>query len=116
MRLQLRFLTALLMTWGGGLRADVMYSVTDLGTLGGSFTTGYGLNNSGQVVGGATTSPNDPLTQHAFLYSNGQMTDLGVLPGYGRSQANGINDAGQVVGSASSSFVPIVHSCTAMVK
>ena len=35
--------------------------------------------------------------EHAFLYSNGRMTDLGTLGG-GESHATGINDSGQVVG------------------
>jgi probable HAF family extracellular repeat protein len=37
---------------------------------------------------------------HAFLYSNGSMTDLGVLPnaGSGASSASDINNSGQIVG------------------
>ena len=31
--------------------AQVMYTINDLGTLGGSFSGGNSLNNSGQVVG-----------------------------------------------------------------
>ena len=37
---------------------------------------------------------------HAFLYSNGKMTDLGTLPGGSESYAYGINASGQVVGYA----------------
>ena len=37
--------------------------------------------------------------QHAFLYSNGTMTDLGTLGGT-VSVATGINTAGQVVGNS----------------
>ena len=41
-----------------------------------------------------------PVGGHAFLYSGGVMTDLGILPGGVESIANGINSQGQVVGSA----------------
>src|SRR5262245_59554934 len=70
------------------------YAVTDLGTLGGSSSLAYGINDAGQVVGEATTSGG---YGHAFLYQNGGMADLGTLGGT-YSVANGINDVGQVVG------------------
>lgn len=38
------------------------------------------------------------MSVHAFLYSNGQVTDLGLGAGYG------INNAGQVVGSANNGY------------
>lgn len=76
----------------------VSYNVTDLGTLGGSVSLAYGVNASGQVVGGSTAADGSP---HAFLYTAGTMQDLGVLPGGGTSAAGrSINDSGQVVGVA----------------
>lgn len=71
------------------------YSVIDLGTLGGSSSRAFGLNDNGEVVGYAATA----TAIHAFLYSNGSMTDLGTLGGTS-SQAYGINNSGQVVGLA----------------
>lgn len=70
------------------------YTITDLGTLGGSDTRALGINNSGQVVGESAG--------RAFLWSNGAMTNLGTLPGLedGFSWAYDINKSGQVVGSA----------------
>jgi probable HAF family extracellular repeat protein len=70
--------------------------MNDLGTFGGAQSTAYGINNLGQVVGGAYTSGS---REHAFLYRAGVMTDLGTLGGY-ESRAYGINAAGQVVGFA----------------
>ena len=69
------------------------WTVTDLGTLGGAYSYGYGINNAGQVTGNASTGSNS----HAFLYSNGAMTDLGTLGGV-ISYGYGINNTGQVTG------------------
>jgi len=38
---------------------------------------------------------------HAFLWQNGKLTDLGVLPHGAESRANAINARGQIVGWAS---------------
>ena len=83
------------------------YVVVDLGTLGGSMSFAQAINNYGQIVGGSSL-PGDPVDAlgnpivHAFLYSNGLLTDLGTLGG-DSSYANAINDAGQVAGV---SFLP----------
>jgi probable HAF family extracellular repeat protein len=71
--------------------------MTDLGTLGGSYSTATAINDAGQVVGGAQTTGSGP--SHAFLYSGGAMQDLGSLGG-GYSYAYGINASGQIVGQA----------------
>jgi probable HAF family extracellular repeat protein len=77
-------------------RADIAYTLTDLGTLGGDDSVGTAVNNSGQVTGFAYTAGG---AQHAFLSGpgGGPLTDLGTLGGIS-SRANGINDSGQVVG------------------
>jgi probable HAF family extracellular repeat protein len=72
------------------------YTITGLGTLGGSDSLPADINATGQVVGRSYTGSG---TQDAFLWSNGSMTDLGTLGGYG-STAQGINATGQVVGYA----------------
>ena len=60
---------------------------------------GHGINDKGEVVGGFY-QPSGLLPQHAFLYSNGVVTDLGTLGGLS-SRANAINASGQVTGFAS---------------
>src|SRR5690606_30623112 len=74
----------------------------DLGTLGGSHSWAYGINNAGQVVGFAENGDGD---KRAFLYTgtpgvDGSMEDLGTLPGGSVSWAYAINDAGQITGEA----------------
>lgn len=67
----------------------------DLG--GGTYSVADGINNSGQIVGVATTSNGD---LNAFLYSGGSMQDLGTLTGGTYSVATAISDNGQIVGYA----------------
>jgi probable HAF family extracellular repeat protein len=74
---------------------DMGYTLTDLGTLGGSHSVVDDFNERGQVVGRSTTAGD--LALHAFLYSNGKMADLGTLGGYA-SFPVAINEKGQVVG------------------
>ena len=72
--------------------------MTDLGTLGGN-SHAYGINSSGQVVGGFSDNSS------AFLYANGVMTDLMSLidpsdPLFGKLElgaAVGINDSGWII-------------------
>lgn len=63
----------------------------------------YSINDHGQVVGGSTacTPSGQPESQHAFLWENGKMSDLGVLPQGTGSKARAINEKGQVVGVCS---------------
>jgi len=77
------------------------------GTLGGTYSYGYGINASGQVTGYALTSGNS--AQHAFLYSGGSMQDLGTLGGIA-SYGYGINASGQVTGAAYTTSNTIQHA------
>lgn len=84
-----------------GYLEHATYEIIDLGHLGGgsSHIDRSGgcsvINNKGQVVGDSRRIDGNT---HAFLYSNGIMTDLGTLPGATYSAATGINDNGQIVG------------------
>ena len=73
--------------------------VTDLGTLGGQESYALGLNNEGQVVGWSLIE-GENFEQRAFLWSDGEMIDLGVLEEGRRSLAYDLNDRGQVVGAS----------------
>jgi probable HAF family extracellular repeat protein len=74
-------------------------TITDLGTLGGSFSTGQALNAAGQVTGISRTAGD--AFSHAFFYAGGSgIVDMGTLGG-SFSEGMGLNDTGQVVGRAS---------------
>lgn len=74
-------------------------AVTSLGTLGGSFSTGTGLSESGLATGYSRLT--DAVNSHAFRYSGGPLQDLGTGTGT-FSIGEGINDSGLVVGYSSS--------------
>jgi probable HAF family extracellular repeat protein len=78
-------------------RVPAVYTLTDLGTLGGLSAQAHDLNEAGQVVGSSTTAASEP---HAFRWQDGVMTDLGVLPGEQDSGASAVNSHGHVVGTS----------------
>jgi probable HAF family extracellular repeat protein len=92
--------------WKGG-------KIVNLGTLGGNESGAIGVNNWGDVVGGALTTTSETVpngypyydvflfgygtTSHAFLWHDGEMHDLQTLGGP-NSIALFVNDLGQIAG------------------
>jgi probable HAF family extracellular repeat protein len=68
----------------------------DLGTLGGTFTNAFTINNRGQVSGYSDVAGD--LEAHAFRWSKGRLQDLGTLGGF--AGGGWINDAGVVIGAS----------------
>lgn len=83
----------------GQLRAFVSTNgvISDLGTLGGTWSSAYALDSAGQIAGTSTTTTG---AFHAFFYSSGGMVDLGTLGGT-NSYGLAINSSGSVAGNAS---------------
>jgi probable HAF family extracellular repeat protein len=83
------------------------FFVTDLGTLGGTQSFAYAINDLGQVVGSSLTTGD--TSEHSFLYSNGRMTDLYPINSQNITTVGptGINNSGQI---ASGTIVGGVYS------
>jgi probable HAF family extracellular repeat protein len=77
------------------------YAVTALGTFGGNVSTAAGVNNKGWVVGDSSFTGDN--NEHAALWLNGVMIDLGTLGGPNSSIGfigAHPNDAGLIIGNA----------------
>lgn len=75
-----------------------------LPTLGGNNGSALGVSNRGHVTGlaGLRSTPPNTNGGHAYLFHDGKIRDLGVLPGDDFSVGLDVNDLGQVVGSSAS--------------
>src|SRR5439155_8191242 len=74
--------------------------MTDIGTLGGSSSYAWSINDNNAIVGSSNTAGD--VGFHAFRYLAGSKTDLGTFGGT-YSEAFDINLAGDIVGTASDS-------------
>lgn len=77
------------------IHASTSYTIADLGSLGGSYVYGYGVNSNGLVAGTSFTTGNAAF--RAYISDGVTITSLGTLGG-ANSEAYSINDAGQVTG------------------
>ncbi len=93
-------LTLLGMVAGSALAAP-SYTVTDLGTLTESPSSGAeAINESGQIVGWSGSGP-DAGDTRGFIWQDGEMTDLGAFGDEEYSRAFDVNGSAQVVGESS---------------
>jgi probable HAF family extracellular repeat protein len=75
----------------------VRYRVINLGALGGTFSSAFGINNRSWVTGAANVEGDQ--TEHAVLWRNGLTTDLGTLGGPNGSAGFPFkNDRGLIAG------------------
>lgn len=68
------------------------YTITDLGTLGGTWSSAYSINEVGQIAG--YSSINESYA-HGFFY-DGTMHDLGEVPGGSGGEPWDINSSAQI--------------------
>src|SRR5438309_2087134 len=109
-RLCLTACTTILLASVSASAQNAVYTLVNLGTLGGKRSMGLGINASGHAVGSAETV--DGRT-HGFVYVNTVPIDLGTFGG-DQSYAYRINDQGLIVGRAAAGeeFRPFVSSAT----
>src|SRR5262249_31231770 len=84
------------------------YSVTDLGTFGGTVSFGTGVNSRGQVSGEANLSGD--AAGHPFLWENGTMTDLGTFGGPS-GEASYLNSRGDLAGATDTTDPDLADFC-----
>jgi probable HAF family extracellular repeat protein len=89
-----------------GQAQSVTYSITDLGTLGGTESKANGISNCGRVVGESSVTTSGLL--HPFIWHDddgdgvsdpGEMDDLGTFAG-GTGTAYAVNASGSAVGNS----------------
>lgn len=81
-------------------------TITDLGTLGSTYSWGFSINDATTIVGYSSVHV---LLLQAYRWSNGTMSaeDPG---GYNYSRANAVNQLGDVVGILNGFFDPVIQT------
>lgn len=73
-------------------------SMTDIGTLGGTYSEGMGVSGNGSVIVGDGLITGSGSIYHAFTYTSSTMVDLGTLGGSSSFATGTSNDGSVVVG------------------
>ncbi len=111
-KLGIMLLTAAALALSCGSAMAAGYTITDLGAAttqsgtGITFAIAGSINNNGDIVGRTTFDGGSPY-QHAALWQNGKVTDLGALGPNLASEANYITDSGMIVGMSYSATTAI---------
>jgi probable HAF family extracellular repeat protein len=92
-------------SYHGAAPANPRWTLRSLGSLGVGGGGATAINEQGQIVGYGAVKAIDPILgyhiEHAFLWQQGRMRDLGVAPpGYNAIDALAINERGQVLGAS----------------
>jgi len=92
-------------------------TTTYLPSFGGNFSEGYGINNSGEVVGSSAAADQ---SNRAFLYSNSNLIDVDKILGGGtnfnNSVASGISNDGKITGTVYNDYAYTYDSKTGAVN
>ena len=87
------------------IRGFARYKVSDLGTLGGTYSAAFGMSSTGLVAGAsATRTQTGGPSATAFLWRHGQMINLGTLGG-DNSGASVVNAEGEVALSSDTAML-----------
>lgn len=100
---QLKIKLAITLVVGATQASAGTYAFVDLGTLGGTQSSAYNLNNIGQVVGQSLTSHD--ADSHYTLWNSGSLIDR-----YPDGKGADINDSGQIAGQTSVFFGPNIYN------
>ncbi len=87
--------------WRSGEMADIS------GDFGTPNSHGNDINANGQVTGWMGTAPF--IDSHAFIWDDGNVLDLGVIPGGITAEAFALNNRSQVVGRGVVKEVPLIR-------
>lgn len=80
--------------------------LVDMGTLGGPTGEALDISDSGLAVGTADLADG---THHAFVWQDGVMTDVGVVPGDSCTNGRASNSRGQAIGTSTDCMGNVKH-------